>query len=877
MPSIKYFREKAFDKALKRAKLGGPSRKIAQKVSAILGSLEDDKPFAGLTTTNHGESRIPNCVKYDLGSGWRLVTVHDSRTCGFIFVGDHEDVDRFLDQNKGKKFAYNKNGELVAIPGANAVRQVSPPKWGEHDSYQRLTERLRSDEDFVLENVPPRTFRLIDSLTQYSSQSDIESAAGAISDPARRSFVCDVLTLLCAGNEDGWKRRIAFERGEIVTDDAFPENQEITITDGDEIRSIVIGSPEYERYMDLLERESPWHDWFLYLHPDQERIVTKEYAGSAQLSGVSGSGKTCVLVRRAERLAAHPNSKILILTLNRSLAGLLQKLVNASASEDQATRIEVLSFFDLAKRLLISFDSELAASLEERTWKLAEHVDEIFREYFRRWLNNDDAKILEDLRRQFSARGIDAEEYLREEFDWIRSAVPLERRHEYLQIERGGRRVPILEDRRKEVLEGLRLWEKKMRDVGVVDYLSLTNQLHAHIGELNPQYSHILIDEAQDFGTTELAIARRLVEPGPNDLFLCGDIAQTVLPKHRSLVSAGIKVASRDRIEQNYRNSREILRAAYELLVNNLDENLFEDEGLELLDPKFANFSGPAPMALAADNLEQEIGFALTYANERMKEGVTSVCVAFAGFTARDVQHFAEQCGVRALSGLYDPAESDLVFSDLEQTKGYEFDTLLVVNCSEGAIPARGAPEEEAFRQGCKLYVAMTRARKELILSFNGAASPWLAAVSETIGVGNWTDYMPSDQAQSFGIPEVLPEMDPDNTEENHVGAMKGADYLFTDHALNLTPEAQDKLIDLVDGRGAQDFKGKRIRWKSIGGLAEDLGRNRQSDNLFGPKASEEIRDNLARALPDLRLYPQANRSRLSMMGSGEQEPAGTR
>lgn len=31
MPAIKYFTEKAFDKALKPAKLGGPSRKIAQK------------------------------------------------------------------------------------------------------------------------------------------------------------------------------------------------------------------------------------------------------------------------------------------------------------------------------------------------------------------------------------------------------------------------------------------------------------------------------------------------------------------------------------------------------------------------------------------------------------------------------------------------------------------------------------------------------------------------------------------------------------------------------------------------------------------------------------------------------------------------------
>lgn len=856
MLGIKYFTVKSFDKALKQAKLqGGQTQKIAQKVSAVLGSLRDDDPFASLKTTNHGESRIPNCMKYDLGAGWRLVTVQDKRTCGFIFVGDHDVVDHFLDQNRGKKFGYNKAGELVVIPGASPVREGTKPKWGDHDSHQQLTELLGEDEDFVLETVPPRAFRQIDALTKYSAGPEIEAAVSAVTDPARKTFVHEVLTLLCAGNEEGWKKRIAYEKGEIVGEEELPDTQEITIKDGDEIRSIVIGSPEYERYMAVLERESPWHDWFLYLHPEQEKIVLKDYDGSAQLSGVSGSGKTCVLVRRAERLAEDPQASVLILTLNRSLAGLLQRLVDASATEALASRIKVYSFFDLAKEILISFDPELESSLEESTWKLAEHVDEVFREYFRCWLHNEDARVLEPLRRQLSARQVSAEEYLREEFDWIRSALPIARRDEYLNIERAGRRVPIVEDRRKEVLEGLKLWEKKMRDVGVVDYLALTNRLHRHIDKLKPKYSHILIDEAQDFGTTELSIIRKLVEPGPNDLFLCGDIAQTVLPKHRSLSGAGIKIGSRDRILQNYRNSREILRAAHALLISNLDENLFEEEGLELLDPKFANFSGSAPMALCADSLEDEIGFAMQYAKGRLEDGVGSICIAFAGFTSRDVQRFAERCGERALSGLYDPAESGLVFSDLEQTKGYEFDELLIVNCSAGQIPARGAPEEEAFRQGCKLYVAMTRARKELILSFNGTASPWLAAVSDTIGVDRWAEYEP-EVDRILGIPEILPEANPDVVEELDLTSLSGQDYLFTGNALGLSNEAQEKLIELVDGRGRQDANGRRTRWTSIGALADDLGRNRQSDDYFGSKVSEEIRDNLAAALPNIILYP---------------------
>ncbi len=101
-----------------------------------------------------------------------------------------------------------------------------------------------------------------------------------------------------------------------------------------------------------------------------------------------------------------------------------------------------------------------------------------------------------------------------------------------------------------------------MTAVGVVDYLGLTVALTRHLDRIVPLYTHVLVDEAQDFGTTELRIVRKLVAPGPNDLFLCGDIAQTVLPKHRSPTEAGIAILTRERIQQNYRNSREILAAA---------------------------------------------------------------------------------------------------------------------------------------------------------------------------------------------------------------------------------------------------------------------------------------------------------------------------
>jgi hypothetical protein len=303
--------------------------------------------------------------------------------------------------------------------------------------------------------------------------------------------------------------------------------------------------------------------------------------------------------------------------------------------------------------------------------------------------------------------------------------------------------------------------------------------------------------------TTELHIVRQFVLPGPNDVFLCGDIAQTVLPKHRSLTQAGLTNLARERIQQNYRNSREILAAAYDLLMDNLHEDMFESEDLEILDPRFANFSGPMPMALAAGSLEEEIAYARSYSQARLTHGTRTVCIAFAGFSSRDVREFARQCGVAPLDGAYDPTLDSLVFSDLEQTKGYEFDTLIIVGCSEGVLPARDALPEENFRDTCKLYVAMTRARRELILSFNGAASPWIRAVSGTIATDNWASCEVLDPSLMHGTPKFLPELDP-NSHLEAISALTGLQYIYTSQALGLSTDAQEKLVELVDGRGAR-------------------------------------------------------------------------
>jgi hypothetical protein len=52
------------------------------------------------TVTRHGELRIPGVMKYDLGSGYRLVTFKQGPEFYLLFAGTHDDCHRWIENNR---------------------------------------------------------------------------------------------------------------------------------------------------------------------------------------------------------------------------------------------------------------------------------------------------------------------------------------------------------------------------------------------------------------------------------------------------------------------------------------------------------------------------------------------------------------------------------------------------------------------------------------------------------------------------------------------------------------------------------------------------------------------------------------------------------
>jgi len=848
---IEYYVYKDFISSLGKMKqAGGSASKKAERAHSIHSRAitGDDRPFHGISVTKNGESRIKNCIKYDLGDGYRLITIQTDRFCAFCFAGSHHQADKWLERNSGLVITKDKRNQLNITYQSESLsesvsRTSSQPDYAEKKLLDRL-DTLELDE-FVV-HLPPVIIPTLMRIESTASDNQIIDSLGRIENKTTANFAYDVLVALRAGDKAGAINRIDLYKGASKPLEALPYEELVEVQDGMTIKKLSIGSKEYSDWIGKYIVSAGYQDWMLFMHPEQQKIVDASLEGPTKLSGVSGSGKTCIVVNRAIALAKKkPLLPVLILTLNKSLAALIQELVDHACPDDSIKeRIECTSFFELCQKYLFGLEPENRRLYVDVTWKMNEHIDEIWEEFYLCECNNKDAEILLPIHKSLNSQSIAPDEYIRQEFDWIRSAFTHSLRNDYIKIERKGRAIPFLAQTRKTILSGLQTWEDKMRSIGVIDHIGLASNLLRHLDEIVPAYSSILVDEVQDFGTIELMIIRKLVSPSKNDIFLTGDMAQHILPKHQSFKEAGLDIpgARSLSIKRNYRNSREILKAAYELFFSTIESDIVAEGEMDILDPEYANFSTPKPSILKANNLTEEIAYAITYATERLDQNKTQkVCIAICGFTLFEISKFSHSHNLQTLDGTRGLINNGLFISDLDNMKGYEFDLVCILNCKQGVLPNHEMPREEQFRDSCRFYVAMTRAKYELIISHSDCISDWFNnnKCLQYFLQDEWSNCLAINPGNLISVPKKLYQ-ESNNKPHPSLHLMTGQEFIYSKYALGVSQELQDKLEALVDGTSV--LRGRNaVKWKNIGQAYKDIINHPHAKLLFGEKTWREF------------------------------------
>lgn len=477
----------------------------------------------------------------------------------------------------------------------------------------------------------------------------------------------------------------------------------VTIQSDDELQAIL---------------DAPLEKWRLFLHPSQERLVTKHFAGPAKVTGGAGTGKTVVAMHRARHLAKELcsalNDKILFTTYTANLAhNVEQNLANLCGPERE--RIEVVHLHAWAIRFMKKQGIEFRVATNEELDRLWEEA-------------------------VLGAEELDFDlGFLRQEWDQVVQANDIQALSTYLKVQRIGRGQTLSRPQRARVWKIFEHYALALKHQRTYDWASILRETRQFIERTKPAlpYRAVIIDEAQDFQTEEWKLIRAIAPTSANGLFLVGDANQRIYGAKVALRNLGIQVQGRSsQLKINYRTTEQIRAWAMAILhgleIDDLDDEKFNAKGYKSL------LSGQSPELLRCTSGEAEQQAILQKLQELLKSRRPEhIClVARTTKILRDhYQPMLRAAGI-AHTVLDKSQEGEGVrLATMHRVKGLEFHVMILAGLNAGVMPIRlptrvtdpVAQEEHENRERALLFVAATRARDLLIVACAGTPSPFIA------------------------------------------------------------------------------------------------------------------------------------------------------
>jgi len=224
-----------------------------------------------------------------------------------------------------------------------------------------------------------------------------------------------------------------------------------------------------------------------------------------------------------------------------------------------------------------------------------------------------------------------------------------------------------------------------------------------------------MVDEVQDFSPVELAVLLDTTTP-ERSVTLAGDVAQAIAPEHgfaswsQMLDDLGIPHERVEPLRVSYRSTREIVDAAE-----------------HVLGPLGGDVRPVAPRTGAP---VESFGFAsageatefLSHALVELMRAEPTASVALIARHPEQARLYHEALSEAEIPSLRLISDQDFPFlagidvTDVRQTKGLEFDIVILLEVTEAAYPA----SDDARRL---LHVAMTRAAHQLWITYTGTPS----------------------------------------------------------------------------------------------------------------------------------------------------------
>ena len=248
----------------------------------------------------------------------------------------------------------------------------------------------------------------------------------------------------------------------------------------------------------------------------------------------------------------------------------------------------------------------------------------------------------------------------------------------------------------------------------------------------------MIIDEAQDLHPAQWRLLRAAVPAAPDDMFIVGDAHQRIYDHHVSLSRIGINVRGRTkRLTVNYRTTQEILALAVPALGQAPVAGL--DDEADTLAGYRSPLHGRRPKVVAMRTREAEYDALVRQVTTWRDEGIEPHAIAIAArsnWMGKEAAAALNAAGIPTVT-LSAKSKRDAVrVGTMHGMKGLEFQSVAVIGVADGTVPAPSALTDPAAdpvahaqdlqRERCLLFVALTRARDHLYISYNGSPSTFL-------------------------------------------------------------------------------------------------------------------------------------------------------
>jgi len=472
--------------------------------------------------------------------------------------------------------------------------------------------------------------------------------------------------------------------------------------------------------------ESPLEKWRVFLHPSQRSLVERDWNGPVRVLGGAGTGKTVVAIHRAKWLVenafTNENDKILFTTFTRNLAADIKENLAKICNAKLMHRIEVVNLDRWVSGFLRKNRYTYDIDYGKRTKSLWENA----------------------LTLAPSELGLD-DSFYREEWDRVIQPQAISSFSEYLKASRVGRGIRLTRRNRKAiwpVFEEYRLLlnENNLREVD--DAMRDACALLSDKGDVLP-YKSVIVDEAQDMGAQAFRLIRQMIpeEVQKNDLFIVGDAHQRIYRHKVVLGRCGINIRGRGRrLKINYRTTEENRCWAENLLkgvsFDDLDGGLDDQKGYKSL------IHGIAPRVEHTASFQSEIDFIVQSLDRVEQDGgsISEVCLV-----ARTHDLLKQYEGALKAKGketyfirrseAEDRRKGGIRLATMHRVKGLEFDRVIIAGINDGIVPLEGEwantndyviQRENETHERALLYVAVTRAKKEVIITSFGKPSNFL-------------------------------------------------------------------------------------------------------------------------------------------------------